>query len=234
MRCVGAIAPRVPEGADGAMRPQGPPGPQGAVGHQGAQGDIGLTGATGPQGPAGADGATGPMGPQGPAGFDGEMGPMGPEGQRGMDGMDGMDGWEGPMGPMGPDGMPGPEGPMGPQGPAGVQQVASFQGMAFSLPSEMPDFVFLGQTATVSFGEWSTVSGTAQAAIGASAANPLVATSGDFYYDLCWGWGGTAIPFSGSPSAMGPSTTPPSSRGMEMLSSTPTGAMANENANCRQ
>ena len=36
---------------------------------------------------------------------------------------------------------------------------------------------------------------------------------------------------SASPSLMGPSTTPPSSSGMEMLSSTPSGAMANENAN---
>ena len=39
---------------------------------------------------------------------------------------------------------------------------------------------------------------------------------------------------STSPSLMGPSTTPPSSSGMEMLSPTPTGAMANENANCQR
>lgn len=89
-------------------------------------------------------------------------------------------------------------GPQGPQGVPGISQVAGFSGPAFSLPSEMVDFAFIGQTTTIFVGTWATVSGMAQAAVGASAADSHLG-SADFYYDLCFGWGSTAIPFSAWP-----------------------------------
>jgi hypothetical protein len=75
-----------PQGAQGALGPQGAPGingAQGAVGPLGPQGPGGAQGALGPQGPGGAQGAVGPLGPQGPGGAQGSVGPQGAQGSSG-------------------------------------------------------------------------------------------------------------------------------------------------------
>jgi hypothetical protein len=75
-----------PQGATGAIGPQGikgDTGPKGDVGATGAQGLDGPVGGTGNQGPVGATGAQGPQGIKGDQGL---VGPAGPEGPQGIPG----------------------------------------------------------------------------------------------------------------------------------------------------
>jgi hypothetical protein len=93
-----------------------------------ARGARGLPGA---RGPVGAEGPDGPEGPQGPPGPGGEQGASGPAGDQG------------------------PPGPAGPQGPSGVLEVAILLGAGSGdeLPPGTTDFVFVGNTATVTLSD---------------------------------------------------------------------------------
>lgn len=203
----GVTGSQGPQGNTGVQGPQGPS--QGVTGAQGPQGFQGVQGA-GETGPQGNTGGVGPVGPQGVIGNTGVQGPQGNQGSVGGMGNQGVQGTQGVTGPQGFQGVVGNTGANGPQGPQGSQ---GFQGSPGSITgtaggdlsgsypnptvvklygspisstppsSSMQGLVWTG-TMYAPSNVVQIVSGSANIAVGGTAANPTISLTGTAGGDL--------------------------------------------------